>query len=93
MAAMRPLNEVELDILRRGGADGLSDDGMLLLELRHRAPGDSLEGYQAMFIALMENTNGDTKEALWAIRNGHVKFEARPTVIEGTATEVDDAKV
>lgn len=61
-------------IVRRGGADALSDDDMLLLELTKRAPGLSKDDLQSCFVALRMEYGAD---ALAAIRTGHVRFEER----------------
>lgn len=75
-------------IVRRGGADGQSDDDMLLLEIAARAPGLSSEELERCFVAIRMEYGDD---ALDAIRTGHVKFEARPRapVIDG---EVNDGE-
>lgn len=63
------------DILRKGGHDDQDADGMLLLEIAQRAPGLSYQDMQAVFVSIMEQYGED---ALYAIRNGYVKFEERP---------------
>lgn len=62
-------------IVRRGGADGQTDDDMLLLELTARAPGMSKEDLQRSFVALRMEYGAD---ALDAIRSGFVRFEEVP---------------
>jgi hypothetical protein len=62
-------------IVRRGGADGQSDDDLLLLELAARAPGLSKEDLQRCFVACRMEYG---KDALAAIRSGHVRFDERP---------------
>lgn len=62
-------------IVRRGGADGQTDDDMLLLELTARAPGMSKEDLSRCFVALRMEYGVD---ALDAIRTGHVKFQEVP---------------
>lgn len=63
-----------LDAIKRGGADDVSDDQMLLAELVARAPGMSQHDLQQCFIALRMEYGED---ALRAIRTGHVQFEKR----------------
>lgn len=61
-------------IVRRGGADRLSEDDMLLLELTKRAPGLCKEDLQSCFVAMRMEYAGD---ALAALRTGHVRFQER----------------
>jgi hypothetical protein len=61
-------------ILKRGGADGMSDDDMLVLEILARVPGASMNDVAAFFVALRTEYG---EEALRAIRTGHVQFEKR----------------
>lgn len=79
------LNPIGEAIVRRGGADGIDNDGMLIHELIARAPGLSADEYQIMFVAIMEQYGED---ALYAIRHGYVQFEevragTRPETKEG----------
>lgn len=67
-------------VIRRGGADDQSDDDLLLLELAARAPGLSKEDMQRCFVAIRMEYG---KDALAAIRSGHVRFTARPPLAEG----------
>ena len=62
------------DILRRGGADNLSDDQMLLMELTKRAPGLSPEELRQCFVSCLLEY-GDS--ALRAVREGYVQFKRR----------------
>lgn len=62
-------------IVRKGGADGQSDDDLLLLELIARAPGLSQEDLQRCFVAVRMEYGAD---ALAAIRSGYVRFEEGP---------------
>jgi hypothetical protein len=68
------LTEKGRRIVKRGGADGFSDDDMLVLEISKRAPGMPVRDIEAFFVALRLEYGED---ALHAIRNGHVKFERR----------------
>lgn len=61
-------------IVRRGGADGQSDDDILLLELTAAAPCLSHADLQRCFVALRMEYGTD---ALAALRSGHVRFEER----------------
>lgn len=61
-------------IVERGGADGQSDDDLLLLEIVKRAPGMKPEDLKACFVAILTEYGND---ALDAIRSGHVRFEER----------------
>lgn len=67
------LSERGKRIVRRGGADGQSDDDMLLLEIMAAAPGLSKDDLQKCFVALRMEYGMDARDAL---RTGHVKFEA-----------------
>lgn len=60
------------NIIRKGGADGQSDDDMLLLELVRRAPALSKEDLERCFIALRMEYGSD---ALTALSTGYVRFE------------------
>lgn len=80
------LNAIGEEIVRRGGANGVDDDGMLIHEIAHRAPGLDLDDLEAVFVAIMVEYGED---ALFAIRNGYVQFEVeragvRPAQGEGT---------
>jgi hypothetical protein len=66
------LSPIGQEIVRRGGADGQSQDDLVVLELVSRAPGMTPMEYQQCFISIMEEYGED---ALFAIRNGYVKFE------------------
>ncbi len=77
------LSEKGKTITRKGGADGQSDDDMLLLELVKRAPALSQEDLQRCFVALRMEYGTD---ALDALRSGHVKFEERPPILEQNST-------
>lgn len=61
-------------IVKRGGADGLDDDEMLLYEILHRAPGMKPQDLHDCFVSLGVEYGAD---ALHAIRSGHVRFEKR----------------
>lgn len=73
-------------IVRKGGADGQSDDDLLLLELTARAPGLSQEDLQRCFVAARMEYGAD---ALNAIRTGHIRFEERPRQEPEIATDTD----
>lgn len=62
------------NIVRRGGSDAVSDDQMLLLEIASRAPGMSQADLQKCFVACLAQYG---KDALRAIRSGHVQFAER----------------
>lgn len=66
------LNQVGHDIVKHGGADHLTDDEMLFLEVVKRAPGMSIQDVREMLIALRVQYGQD---ALRAIKTGHVQFE------------------
>lgn len=68
------LTEKGRRIVSRGGADGASDDDMLVLEIIKLCPGLPAADAQAFFVALRLEYGED---ALHAIRNGHVKIEPR----------------
>jgi hypothetical protein len=68
------LTDKGADILRRGGHDDQDDDGMLILELAKRMPGESPDGLQQIFVALRVQYGED---ALHALKSGHVKMEPR----------------
>jgi hypothetical protein len=68
------LTEKGQRIVKRGGADGQTDDDLLVLEILNRAPGIPAADAQAFFVALRQEFGED---ALHAIRNGHVKFAKR----------------
>lgn len=68
------LTEKGRTIVARGGADGASDDDMLLLEIAARAPGMSKDDLALCFVNLRLEYRED---ALRAIRTGHVKFQER----------------
>lgn len=61
-------------IVKRGGADGKSDDDMLVLEIAAKAPGMSPDDLAACFIAIRMEFGEDGRRAL---REGHVRFEPR----------------
>lgn len=61
-------------IVARGGADGASDDDLLVLEIAKRAPGAEKEDLQAFFVAIKLEYGDDS---LRAIRSGHVQFSPR----------------
>jgi hypothetical protein len=61
-------------IVRKGGADGQSDDDLLLLEIVKRAPALSKEDLQSCFVAIRMEYGTD---ALDAIRSNHIHFEER----------------
>ena len=61
-------------IVARGGADGQSDDDLLLLEIAARAPGMSKDDLALCFVNLRLEYGED---ALRAIRTGHVQFAPR----------------
>jgi len=58
-------------ILSRGGADGVSDDDLLVLEILKRAPGMSQADLQTCFVEIRMEYGED---AVKAIKSGHVKF-------------------
>lgn len=62
------------NVLRRGGADNVSDDDLLVLEIISRAPGISPLEIQTFFLTLRNEFGED---ALRAIRSGHAVFERR----------------
>lgn len=62
-------------IVRKGGADGQSNDDLLLLEIVKRAPALSQRDLQKCFIAIRMEYGDD---ALAAITSGAVRFEERP---------------
>lgn len=66
------LTEEGRRVVERGGADGVSWDTMLILEVLKRAPNMDPDGLQRACMALMEQYGPD---ALDAIRTGHVQFE------------------
>lgn len=68
------LTEKGAHILRRGGADGLSDDDLLVLEIVKRAPGMSKTDVETCFVNIRMEYGED---ALNAIQSGHVQFEER----------------
>ena len=68
------LTEKGARIVVRGGADGQSDDDMLLLEIAARAPGMSKDDLALCFVNLRIEYGED---ALRAIRTGHVQFSPR----------------
>lgn len=70
------LNDTGKAILAHGGADGMSDDDMLVLEIASRMPGAGTLDLQSVFIALREEYGED---ALQAVRTGHVRFELQST--------------
>lgn len=72
--APKVLTEKGRDIVKRGGADGLSDDDLLVLEIAQRAPGMSQQDMALCFVNLRIEYG---EEALRAIRTGHVQFEER----------------
>lgn len=76
MAADDPLRLTDKGarIISRGGADGLSDDDLLVLEIAERAPGMSREDLLKCFVSCRLEYGED---ALRAIQSGHVKFEVR----------------
>jgi len=76
MAANDPqrLTEKGAHILRRGGANGVDEEGMIILEILKRAPGMSKADLQACFVALRMEYG---EHALDAIQSGHCQFEAR----------------
>lgn len=76
MAADDPfvLSDKGARIVARGGADGQTDDDMLLLEIASRVPGASKADLQAFFVAIRLEYGPDS---LHAIRSGHVQFEKR----------------
>lgn len=63
-------------ITRKGGANGQSDDDLLILEIVKRAPALSKEDLRQCFIAIRMEYGAD---ALGAIRTGHIHFEERPS--------------
>ena len=68
------LNDAGRRVVDRGGQDGISDETMLLLEIIKRAPGMTQGDLRHCFITAMEQYG---KDALKAIRSGHIKFQAR----------------
>lgn len=78
------LTPIGSEIVRKGGHDLATDDDMLLLEIQKRAPGLSITDYRKVFVDLRLNYG---EEALYAIRSGHVQFEAVPA---GTRPEGDE---
>ena len=61
-------------LLKHGGADHVSDDDLLVLEIAKRAPGMPPADLKTCFIKLRQEFGED---ALRAIRTGHVQFEER----------------
>lgn len=68
------LTEKGRKIVARGGADGQTDDDLLVLEIAQLCPGAPVADLQAIFVALRTEYGED---ALRAIRTGHVKIEPR----------------
>ena len=61
-------------ILSRGGADGVSDDDLLVLEILKRAPGMNNADLETCFVNILMEYGEDSMKA---IKSGHVKFEKR----------------
>ena len=76
MAADDPLGLTDKGarILRRGGADHVDEEGMIILEILKRAPGMSKADLQTCFVTLRMEYG---EHALEAIQSGHVQFESR----------------
>lgn len=68
------LSEAGKKIVDAGGADGISDDTMVMLEVISRAPGMN-EKDLALCCVNLRMEYGE--EALRAIKTGHVKFAKR----------------
>lgn len=68
------LSEAGKKIVSAGGADGISDDTMVMLEVISRAPGMNEQDLALCCVNLRMEYGED---ALLAIKNGHVKFEKR----------------
>lgn len=68
------LTEKGAAIVKRGGADGVTDDDLLVLEIAARAPGLSQQDLAQCFVNIRLEYGED---ALRAIKSGHVKFEPR----------------
>lgn len=68
------LTEAGQKIVKAGGADGISDDTMVMLEVISRAPGMPEQDLALCCVNLRMEYG---EEALRAIKTGHVKFEKR----------------
>jgi hypothetical protein len=68
------LTEKGARIISRGGADGVDEEGMIILEILKRAPGMSKADLQTCFVALRMEYG---ENALEAIQSGHVQIEPR----------------
>lgn len=68
------LSEAGKKIVEAGGADGITDDTMVMLEVISRAPGMNEQDLALCCVNLRMEYG---EEALRAIKTGHVKFEKR----------------
>lgn len=68
------LSEKGRNILARGGADGQTDDDMLVLELVAKMPGLSQQDLALVFVNLRNEYGEDARRAL---ADGHVQIEPR----------------
>lgn len=68
------LSEKGRTILARGGADGQTDDDMLLLEIAAKMPGLSQADLAKVFVNLRVEYGEDARHAL---ATGHVQIEPR----------------
>lgn len=70
----KTLTDKGAQIVRRGGADGQSDDDILILEILDKMPGISANDCKSFFVALRLEFGEDAR---YALKNGHVSFEKR----------------